>query len=90
MSKIKVFCFGFGQVAECFVNKLIKEKKDLDLAVTSRDETHQIEYNNLKTTSFFLIFSPAETDTSIISVSSASPRLGIFKSIFISLNNALN
>ena len=53
MSKIKVFCFGFGQVAECFVNKLIKEKKDLDLAVTSRDETHQIEYNNLKITSFF-------------------------------------
>ena len=29
MSKIKIFCFGFGQVAECFVNKLIKEKKDL-------------------------------------------------------------
>ena len=53
MSKIKVFCFGFGQVAECFVNKLIKEEKDLDLAVTSRDETHQIEYNNLKITSFF-------------------------------------
>ena len=53
MSKIKVFCFGFGQVAECFVNKLIKEKKELDLAVTSRDETHQIEHNNLKITSFF-------------------------------------
>ena len=53
MSKLKVFCFGFGQVAECFVNKLIKEKKNLDLAVTSRDETHQIEYNNLKITSFF-------------------------------------
>ena len=53
MSKIKVFCFGFGQVAECFVNKLIEEKKDLDLNVTSRDETHQIEFNNLKITSFF-------------------------------------
>ena len=53
MSKIKLFCFGFGQVAECFVNKLIKEKKDLDLAITSRDETQQIEYNNLKITSFF-------------------------------------
>ena len=53
MSKIKVFCFGFGQVAESFVNKLIKEKKDLDLAVTSRDQTHQIEYNNFKITSFF-------------------------------------
>ena len=53
MSKIKVFCFGFGQVAECFVNKLIEEKKDLDLTVTARDETHQTEFNNLKITSFF-------------------------------------
>ena len=53
MSKVKVFCFGFGQVAECFVNKLIEEKKDLDLNITSRDETHQIEFNNLKITSFF-------------------------------------
>ncbi len=63
MSKIKVFCFGFGQVAECFVNKLIKEKKDLDLAITSRDETHQIEFNNLKTTSFF--FKDDQFDSSL-------------------------
>ena len=53
MSKIKVFCFGFGQVAEYFADKLIKEKKDLDLTVTSRDETHQIEFDNLKVKSFF-------------------------------------
>ena len=35
MSKVKVFCFGFGQVAESFVNKLIHENKDLDLSITS-------------------------------------------------------
>ena len=29
MSKIKIFCFGFGQVAENFINKLIDEKKIL-------------------------------------------------------------
>ena len=51
MSKFKVFCFGFGQVAESFVNKLIFEKKNLDLSITSRKETHQIEFNNLKVTS---------------------------------------
>ena len=44
MSKTKVFCFGFGQVAESFINKLIYEKKDFDLSVTSRQETHQIEF----------------------------------------------
>ena len=53
MKKLKVFCFGFGQVAESFINKLIIEKKDFDLSITSRQETHQIELNNLKITSFF-------------------------------------
>ena len=53
MSKLKVFCFGFGQVAESFINKLIIEKKDFDLSITSRQETHEIEFNNLKITSFF-------------------------------------
>ena len=53
MSKLKVFCFGFGQVAESFINKLNIEKKDFDLSITSRQETHQIEFNNLKITSFF-------------------------------------
>ena len=48
MGKLKVFCFGFGQVAESFVNKLIYEKKAFDLSITSRQETHQIEFNNLK------------------------------------------
>ena len=52
MSKIKIFCFGFGQVAENFINKLISENKDFDLSITSRQETHQIEFNNLKITSF--------------------------------------
>jgi NAD dependent epimerase/dehydratase family. len=48
MSKLKVFCFGFGQVAESFVNKLIDEKKDLELNITTRQATHEIEINNLK------------------------------------------
>ena len=52
MNKIKVFCFGFGQVAENFINKLINEKKDFELNITSRKETHQIEFNNIKITSY--------------------------------------
>ena len=64
MSKIKVFCFGFGQVAECFINKLIYEKKDFDLDITSRQETSQIEFNNLKITSYQ--FNNNKIDSSII------------------------
>ena len=52
MSKTKVFCFGFGQVAESFIYKLFNEKKDFDLSVTSRKETHQIEFNNIKINSY--------------------------------------
>ena len=52
MSKLKVFCFGFGQVAESFVNKLILEKKDFDLSVTSRQDTHQLTFNNIKINSY--------------------------------------
>ena len=53
MNKLNIFCFGFGQVAESFINKLIQEKKDFDLCVTSSQETHQIELNNLKFNSYF-------------------------------------
>ena len=52
MSKINIFCFGFGQVAECFINKIIQEKKDFDLTVTSRQETHHVEFNNIKIKSY--------------------------------------
>ena len=52
MSNLKIFCFGFGQVAESFTNKLIDEKKKFDLSVTSRQETHHIEFNNIKINSY--------------------------------------
>ena len=64
MSKLKVFCFGFGQVAESFINKLVYEKKEFDLSITSRQETHQIEINNIKINSYQ--FSKDKIDNSII------------------------
>tara|TARA_Y100001958_G_C21136283_1_gene476255 strand:- start:105 stop:983 length:879 start_codon:yes stop_codon:yes gene_type:complete len=64
MSKLKVFCFGFGQVAESFINKLVNENKDFDLSVTSRHETHQIKFNNIKINSYQ--FSKDKIDNSIV------------------------
>ena len=52
MSRLKIFCFGFGQVAESFINKLIDEKKEFELNITSRQETHQLEFNKLKKNSY--------------------------------------
>ena len=63
MSRIKIFCFGFGQVAESFINKLTQESLDFDLSITSRQETHQIEFNNLKIKSYH--FNGDKYDTSI-------------------------
>ena len=64
MINIKVFCFGFGQVAKSFINKLINEKKDFELNITSRQETHQIEFNNIKVNSYQ--FSNDKIDNSMI------------------------
>ena len=52
MSKIKVFCFGFGQVAKHFVKKLIKEKKALELNVSSRNTTHTFTFEGLVSNSY--------------------------------------
>ena len=63
MDKVKIFCFGFGQVAENFVNKLILEKI-FDLTVTSRKETHSIKVNNFQFNS--LMFNEETFDKQII------------------------
>ena len=41
MNKLKVFCFGFGQVAESFINKLIIEK-EFRFKYNLQKETHQM------------------------------------------------
>ena len=64
MIKLKVFCFGFGQVAENFINKLINEKKVFDLSITSRQETHQINFNNITLNSYQ--FSENKVDYSLV------------------------
>ena len=64
MSKKNIFCFGFGQVAESFINKLFKENKDFVLNITSRQETYRLDFNNTKITSYQ--FNNDKFDNSII------------------------
>ncbi len=64
MIKTNIFCFGFGQVAESFINKLIKEKKDLVLNITSRQDTYKLDFNNTKITAYQ--FNNDKFDNSII------------------------
>ena len=51
MNNINIFCFGFGQVAKNFIKKLNLEKFNINLSVTSREESKEkkideINYNN--------------------------------------------
>ena len=52
MSKIKVFCFGFGQVAKYFVKKILKEKQALELNVSSRKKTHKLTFEGIDYNSY--------------------------------------
>ena len=52
MSKIKVFCFGFGQVAKYFVKKIIKEKQALELNVSSRKKTCTLTFEGIDLNSY--------------------------------------
>ena len=52
MRKIKVFCFGFGQVAKYFVKKILKEKQALELNVSSRKKTHKLTFEGIDYNSY--------------------------------------
>jgi len=45
---MKLFCFGFGQVAQSFVDHLLSCKVDLKLITTSRKNTSELTFKNLK------------------------------------------
>jgi len=54
MKSINLFCFGFGQVAESFVNKLSSENIKINLSITSREKTSQKKINQISCNSFNL------------------------------------
>ena len=54
MKSINLFCFGFGQVAESFVNKLSSENIKINLSITSREKTSQKKINQVSCNSFNL------------------------------------
>ena len=53
MTNLKIFCFGFGQVAKYFVKRLLNENLKIDLNITSRKETFAgkvegVDFNSYK------------------------------------------
>ena len=52
MNNINIFCFGFGQVAKNFINKIQSENINFNLSTTCRDLTKEIEINKRKFISY--------------------------------------
>ena len=52
MTNINIFCFGFGQVAKTFIQKLKLENFNINLSATSRKKTHTLKFDNINYTSF--------------------------------------
>ena len=52
MNNLNFFCFGFGQVAKTFIQKLKLENFNINLSATSRKKTHTLKFNNINYTSF--------------------------------------
>ncbi len=53
MKELKIFCFGFGQVAKNFVMKLCSEKIKFNLCVTSREKTKEKIINKISYKNFY-------------------------------------
>ncbi len=52
MKELNIFCFGFGQVAKEFIKKLLSEKYNLNIAITTRQESNIIEFSGQKISNF--------------------------------------
>ena len=96
MNTIKVFCFGFGQVAKHFVKKIISQNLTLELSVTSRQETHQEVFEGINFTSYEfkndkfdenINFKIKEADYILVSVPPISGEDIVIKSFKIPLKN---
>ena len=52
MKEIKIFCFGFGQVAKNFIKKIDSENFKINLTATSREKSEKKSFGNLDYESF--------------------------------------
>ncbi|MDC0569609.1 NAD-dependent epimerase/dehydratase family protein [Candidatus Pelagibacter sp.] len=52
MKNINIFCFGFGQVAKNFIKKLIFEKYNIILTVTSRNKSSKKNFKGISYNSY--------------------------------------
>jgi nucleoside-diphosphate-sugar epimerase len=52
MKKINIFCFGFGQVAKNFINRIKLEKININLGASSREKSQKKIFNEIRYDSY--------------------------------------
>ena len=71
--KFKLFCFGFGQVANYFVRNLIKHNLNFDLITTNTSSTQINKINNLDYKSYY--FADSKFDKNLLKDLSTSDKV---------------
>ena len=51
--KFKIFCFGFGQVAEYFIKKLIEDNFEFEIVSTNTKQTQIKKFNQINFKSYY-------------------------------------
>ena len=64
MKEINIFCFGFGQVAKNFINKLSTEKYNINLSTTSRSESSRETFKGINYNSY--LFNSEKFDQNLL------------------------
>jgi len=54
VKNLNIFCFGFGQVAKNFINKINLKKYNINLSTTSRSETSKKIFNGIEYQNYLL------------------------------------
>jgi len=64
MKEINIFCFGFGQVAKNFINKLTIEEYNINLSTTSRSESSKENFKGINYNSY--LFNSEKFDQNLV------------------------
>ena len=64
MNKKNIFCFGFGQVAKSFIDKIKSENLEINLSITSTSDTGKRTVGDLNYHNFF--FKDESYDSSLV------------------------
>ena len=93
MKELNIFFFGFGQVAKEFTKKLLSEKYKLNISITTRQASGEIEFLGQKVSNFEFNNEKIDKNIQCFCVGSSTEKLAKysgFQNIFCAEGNVNN